>query len=121
MNELPTTRIITEFAKDYLVVIARTTGRRGEAKTRRKTMKIMLRTALTALSIASISPAFAEGGDGTIPNTYFTQLPGVVAQAPVQNPSVATAQNGQGVHAYVTNSNHGIWLFAPQDGGGANN
>ena len=84
-------------------------------------MTIMLRTALTALSIASIGPAFAESEGGTANNTYFTQLPGVVAQAPVQNAPVATAQNGQGVHAYVTNSNHGTWLFAPQDGGGANN
>ena len=84
-------------------------------------MKIMLRAALTALSIASIGPAFAEGGDGTIANTYFTQLPGVVAQAPVENPSIATAQNGHGVQTYVTHSNHGTWLFAPQDGGGANN
>jgi hypothetical protein len=43
----------------------------------------------------------------------------VAAQAPVQNaPAIATAQNGQAVHTYVTQSNHGTWLFAPYQGNG---
>ena len=46
----------------------------------------------------------------------------MVAQAPVQNaPAIATAQNGQAVHAYVANSNRGTWLFqADPNGGGGN-
>ena len=53
-----------------------------------------------------------------VANTFFTQLPGVIAQAPVQNaPPVATAQNGQAVHAYVTQSSRGTWLFQPSQNG----
>lgn len=84
-------------------------------------MKIMLRTAIAALSIASIGPAFAGDGDGPAANTFFTELPGVVAQAPVQNaPAIATARNGQVVQTYVTRSTHGTWLFPPNQNGGAN-
>ena len=85
-------------------------------------MKIMLRAAIAALSFASIGSAIASEGDGgTVANTFFTELPGVVAQAPVQNaPAVATAQNGQAVHTYATQSSHGTWLFAPNGNQGAN-
>ena len=48
-------------------------------------MKIMLRAAFAALSIASIGTAYADGGDGPIANTQFTEIPGVIAQAPVRN------------------------------------
>ena len=57
-------------------------------------MKIMLRAAIAALSIASIGPALADGGEGTVANTQFTELPGVVAQAQVPN-APTYAQNGQ--------------------------
>jgi hypothetical protein len=30
------------------------------------------------------------------------------------------AQNGQGVHVYVTQSSHGTWLFSPTGNAGAN-
>ena len=82
-------------------------------------MKIMLRATIAALSFASIGSAIAGEGGGPVANTFFTSLPGVIAQAPVQNaPAVATAQNGQAVHAYVANSNRGTWLFQPSQGGG---
>ena len=43
----------------------------------------------------------------------------MIAQAPVQNaPAVATARNGQAIGTYVTNSNHGTWLFAPNQNQG---
>lgn len=84
-------------------------------------MKTMLIAAAAALSLG-IGSAYA--GDGDIPqaDTFFTQLPGVIAQAPVQNaPSVATAQNGQAVRAYVSNASRGTWLFQDnQDHEGAN-
>ncbi len=94
-------------------------------------MKIMLRAAIAALSFASIGPAMADGGEGTVANTFFTQLPGVVAQADVPNAPVYArngqaqaptrqAQNGHGVHAYVTQSSHGTWLFPPNANQGSN-
>jgi hypothetical protein len=91
---------------------------KSEALPRRETMKTMLLTAAAALSFG-VSAAYADGGQGTLPNTYFTELPGVIAQAPVQNaPAVATARNGQAIGTYVTNSNHGTWLFAPNQNQG---
>ena len=53
----------------------------------------------------------------------------VVAQADVPNASAYAqnrqvqpqqAQNGQGVHVYVSRSNQGTWLFAPNGNQGAN-
>jgi hypothetical protein len=83
-----------------------------------KTM-LLLRAVLAALSIANISTAYASEG-GQVANTFFTSLPGVIAQAPAQiAPAAATAQNGQ-VHAYVAQSNHGTWLYPPHQGGGQN-
>jgi len=83
-------------------------------------MKTMFLAAAAALSL-SVGAAYAGDGEGPQANTLFTSLPGVIAQAPVQNaPAVATAQNGQAVHTYVTQSNHGTWLFAPNGNQGAN-
>ena len=82
-------------------------------------MKTMFLAAAAALSLGTGSAYASEGGQ--VANTFFTSLPGVIAQAPVQNaPAVATAQNGQAVHAYVAQSNHGTWLFPPHQGGGQN-
>ena len=96
-------------------------------KMRRETMKTMLLAAAAALSLG-VGSAYADGGDGPAANTFFTELPGVVAQAQVPNaPAYAQnrqatqqAQNGPGVHAYVTQSSHGTWLFAPNGNQGAN-
>jgi hypothetical protein len=104
-------------------------------KTRRETMKTMLLAAAAALSLG-VGSAYADGGDGTIANTQFTELPGVVAQAQVPNaPTYAQngqqnrqaqtqqAQNGQAAHGYgvySTQSSHGTWLFAPDPNGGSN-
>ena len=85
-------------------------------------MRIMLRAAIAAFGIATIGSAYAESEGGPNANTQFTEEPGFLAQAPVQNvPAVATAQNGQAVHVYATQSGRGTWLFQAQDGGGANN
>jgi hypothetical protein len=82
-------------------------------------MKIMLRAALAALSIASIGSAYADSEGGQVANTQFTSTPGFLAQAPAQNaPAVATAQNGQAVQAYVTQSSHGTWFQGSQGGDG---
>jgi hypothetical protein len=81
---------------------------------RREIMKTMMVAAAAALSL-SAGAAFAGEIEGTQPYTAFQQLPGVIAQVPAQNPPVATAQNGQAVRVYVSNSNRGTWLF--QDSG----
>jgi hypothetical protein len=78
----------------------------------------MLLAAAAALSLG-VGSAYADSGDGQVPNTLFTEIPGVIAQAPAQNaPAVATAQNGQAIHAYVANSNSGTWLFQPNQNQG---
>jgi hypothetical protein len=89
----------------------------------------MLLAAVAGLSLAASTVAYADGGDGPAPNTFFTELPGVVAQADVpkaptyaQNRQVQTqqAQSGQGLQVYGTQSSHGTWLFPPNANQGAN-
>jgi hypothetical protein len=81
-------------------------------------MKTMLLAAAAALSLG-IGSAYADSEGGQNNLTQFTQTPGFLAQAPVQNArAVATAQNGQAVHAYVASSSHGTWLFQPYQGNG---
>jgi len=73
-------------------------------------MKFAIRAALAALSIGSIPPAFAEES-GPNPNTFFTERPGVIAEAPAQN-APATTQRGQELQGH-TQSSQGPWLFPP--------
>jgi hypothetical protein len=74
-------------------------------------MRIMLRAAIAAVSIGS---AYAGEGEGTAANTLFTEIPGMVAQAPAQTaPLMATAQNGQAMQTYVSDSNRTTWMFPP--------
>jgi hypothetical protein len=80
--------------------------------------------AAAAVLALSASSAFAGEGEGTQANTLFTEIPGVVAQAPVQQtvPS-AVARNQTGgapIASFVTNSNHGTWVFPPNPNQGAN-
>ena len=94
-------------------------------------MKTML-LAAAALSLSAGAAYANEGGPEA--NTFFTELPGVVAQADVPN-APTYAQNGQqnrqaqtqqaqsgeaGYGVYSTQSNHGTWLFAPDPNGGSN-
>ena len=81
-------------------------------------MKTMIIAGAAALSL-SMGVAYADGEGGQVANTFFTELPGVLAQAPVQNARpVATAQsqNGPAVHTYVTQSSHGTWLVSALPG-----
>jgi hypothetical protein len=60
-------------------------------------MKTML-LATAAVLCLGMTAAYADGGDdegGTVANTYFTELPGVVATAPGQQP------NDVAVNGYV--------------------
>ena len=87
-------------------------------------MRTMLLAAAAGLSLAASTAAYADGGDGPAANSFFTELPGAVAQADVPNASAYAqqmqAQTGQGVHVYVSRSNQGTWLFAPNGNQGAN-
>ena len=92
-------------------------------------MRIMLLAAAAGLSLAASTVAYADGGQGTEPNTLFTQLPGVLAQADVPNASSYAqnrqvqpqqAQNGQGTHVYATQSSRGTWLYQANPNQGAN-
>jgi hypothetical protein len=76
-------------------------------------MKTMFLAAATVLTLG-VSSAYANEG-GPVANTFFTELPGVIAQAPAQDtPSVVTAQNGQATHVYATRSQgQGTWLHQP--------
>ena len=94
-------------------------------------MRTMLLAAAAALSLG-VGSAYADGGDTPAANTFFTELPGVVAQADVPNaPTYAQrgqvqtqqAQNGQAAHGYgvySTQSSRGTWLFPPTGNAGAN-
>jgi hypothetical protein len=83
---------------------------------------IMLATA--AILGLGIGVAFAGEGDGPSANTFFSSLPGVIAQAPVQQAPSAVARNQAGggapTAAFVTSSHRGTWLFAPNTNQGAN-
>jgi hypothetical protein len=67
-------------------------------------MKTLMLAAAAVLSLG-MSAAFADGGDGPVANTQFTQLPGVIAQAQTSN-STALAQSpaGNGTALFVTGS-----------------
>jgi hypothetical protein len=81
-------------------------------------MKTMILAAAAMLSIG-IGSAFAASEGGSSADTFFTELPGVMAQAPVQNaPAVATARNGQAVQTYVTRSSQGTWFSGNPGGDG---
>ena len=78
-----------------------------------------MKTVILAAAALSLSAgaAFADGENADpIANTQFNRIPGVLAQAPVQNQNAAVAQSGQ-VHVYATQSNQGTWLFQAYQGG----
>ena len=57
-------------------------------------MKTTFLAAATAL-VLSVGSAYAGDGEGPVPNTQFTEIPNVIAQAPRQdNHAYAANQNG---------------------------
>lgn len=57
-------------------------------------MKTVFLAAAAAL-VLSVGSAYAGDGEGPIPNTQFTELPNVIAQAPSQdNHAYAATPNG---------------------------
>jgi hypothetical protein len=79
-------------------------------------MKTMLFAAATVLSLG-VGSAYANESGGQAGGYVYPDY-----QFPTQSaPSVATAPGGQAIHAYVANSNHGTWVFPPdQNGDGTN-
>ena len=68
-------------------------------------MKTMLLAAAVALTFgAGAGVAYAGDGEGPIPNTQFTELPNVIAQAPIYNSNraFASTQNGADTSLFVT-------------------
>jgi hypothetical protein len=86
-------------------------------------MKTMILATAAVLSLG-VGSAFAGDGEGQVPNTLFTELPGVIAQAPVQQVPSAVAQGQTGkapTATFVTRSqSSGTWLFPPNPNQGAN-
>ena len=89
-------------------------------------MKITLFATAAALALGMGSAFASESEGGPIANSWFTTLPGVIAQAPVQQVPSSVAQGQQGgarTGTFVTTSHgSGTWLFPPNSNeGGANN
>ncbi len=81
---------------------------------------IALAAAATLLGLSSVAANANEGGPAA--NSWFTQLPGVIAQAPVQAPSAFAQRGGNPTSEFATSSHSsGTWLFPPQSDQGANN
>jgi hypothetical protein len=83
-------------------------------------MKTMFLVTAAVLGLG-VGSAYADSEGGQIANTRFTELPGVLAQAPVQQAPSAVARNQTGAPtaAFVTSSHSsGTWLFQPYQGNG---
>lgn len=80
-------------------------------------MKTPLLTAFVILGVVGIGSAYAGDGGGTAPDTYFTELPGVIAHPPGQVPDYAGLPHGQTSQSYV---NRFPWLPAPVGRSGVN-
>jgi len=67
-------------------------------------MKTTMLAAAAVLALG-MSAAFADGGDGPVANTQFTELPRVIAQAQIDNSSAyAQSHAGNGTVLFVTGS-----------------
>ena len=83
-------------------------------------MKAMLFAVGAVMSLSVFGVAYAGEGEGVGPNSQFTQVAGVVAQAPAQNVRpVAMAGTTGSPQYFFARSHRGTWLFpADQTGGG---
>lgn len=73
-------------------------------------MRTMIIAAVAVMGLAS-GVAYAGEGEEPAANTLFTQIPGVIAQAPAGNvPSIDTAQQTSPIG---NRSSHSRWLSPP--------
>jgi hypothetical protein len=85
-------------------------------------MKTIILATATLLGLGAATAYANEGGAEA--NTWFTELPGVIAQAQTQPAPTAIARNQSGAPtaAFITSSrNGGTWVGANHYEGGANN
>jgi hypothetical protein len=81
-------------------------------------MKTALLVAIAILGVVGIGSAYAgDGGGGSAPNTFFTELPGVIAHPPGQVPDYAGLPHGRTTQSYA---NQFPWLPAPVGRNGVN-
>jgi hypothetical protein len=102
---------------------ARTGKQVGDERRNKTTMKTRFTSTALLAAVASlglsIAPAFADG-QGTVPNTYFTELPGVVAKPATGGAATVLQQAGPSIGTYATNHSTGTWLFPPNPNQGGN-
>jgi hypothetical protein len=86
-------------------------------------MKTVILTMAAVLGFGIGSVYAAEGQeDDTIADTYFTELPGVVATVPgLPSTALATNQHGGPAAVYVTGHGNAVSLFPPQTDEGTGN
>jgi hypothetical protein len=75
-------------------------------------MKTVLLAATAALTLG-LSSAHAE--TPTFPNTFFTELPGVIAK-PATGSTTVTTPDGRPVQLYPSQSTSGTWPYQPDAG-----
>jgi hypothetical protein len=86
-------------------------------------MKTLFLAAVAVFALGA-GAAYADGSSsgGPVPNTFFNQLPGVIAQPPAQRVPSAEARNRDMTYVYATRSERqGTWLQSNPNEGGANN
>ena len=84
-------------------------------------MKTMLFAVGAMMSLSAFGVAYAGEGEGVGPNSQFTQVAGVVAQAPAQNVRpLAMAGTTASPQYFFTRSHRGTWLFPADETGGGN-
>jgi hypothetical protein len=79
-------------------------------------MKTMILAATATLTLG-FGSAYADSSGGQTPNTFFTQLPGMMAKpATGSAPTATTTQTSSGrpVQLYASQSSPGTWLYQPQ-------
>lgn len=83
-------------------------------------MKFMIRAALVAMSIGSIGTAYAGDGEGPVANTQFTELPAVIAQAPVDsNRAIAALPSDSSVGIFAAqHQSKTVFPWNPNEGVG---
>jgi hypothetical protein len=88
-----------------------------------KNMKTLFLAAVAVFGLgAGAAYADANSSGGPVPNTFFNQLPGVIAQPPAQHVPSAEARDRDTTYVYTTRSQRqGEWFQSNANEGGANN
>ena len=82
-------------------------------------MKTMLFAVGAMMSLSAFGVAYAGEGEGVGPNSQFTQVAGVVAQAPSIRP-VGMTGTAASPQYFFARSHRGTWLFPADANGGGN-